>query len=146
MAAALLLGAVGFGVSGVFVAFGAPDLALTQLLVETFTIGLFAFVLSRLPRRFGRDPGSISRPVRVAVAVLVGIFVFGAALLTTTVTPDRSVAAFYADESRAAGGRNVVNVILTNFRALDTLGEITVLAAAGIGVAALVRFRRREES
>ena len=143
MAAVLMLGAAGFGVSGIYVTFGAPDLALTQLLVETFTIALFAFVLSRLPRRFGRDPRSLSRAVRITISLLVGAFVTGAALLTTTVTPDRAVAEFYVDQSREAGGRNVVNVILTNFRALDTLGEITVLAAAGIGVAALVRFRPR---
>ena len=142
MAAALMLGAVGFGVSGIFVAFGAPDLALTQLLVETFTIALFAFVLSRLPRRFGSEPDSLTRSIRVAVALLVGAFVTGAALLTTTATPDRAAAVFYAERAPEAGGRNVVNVILTNFRALDTLGEITVLAAAGIGVGALVRFRR----
>ncbi len=146
MAAVLLLGAVGFAVAGIFVTFGAPDLALTQLLVETFTVALFAFVLSRLPRRFGQGPRSLSRPVRIAVATLAGAFVTGAALLATTVTPDRSVAAFYADNAEAAGGRNIVNVILTDFRALDTLGEITVLAAAAIGIGAMVRAGRRRRS
>ena len=143
MAAALLLGAVGFAIAGIYVTFGAPDLALTQLLIETFTVALFAFVLSRLPRRFGSDPRSISRPLRLAVAGLAGVFVTAAALLTTAVTPDRTVAQFYLDNAVAAGGRNVVNVILTDFRALDTLGEITVLAAAAIGISALITTRRR---
>ncbi len=139
MAAALLLGAVGFSVAGIYVSFGAPDLALTQLLVETFTIALFAFVLSRLPRQFGEAPKSLSRPVRLTVAALAGVFVTAAALLATSATPQRTVAEFYVDQAEPAGGRNVVNVILTDFRALDTLGEIMVLAAAGVGVAALVR-------
>ncbi len=143
MAAALLLGAVGFAVAGIYVAFGAPDLALTQLLIETFTVALFAFVLARLPRRFGREPRSLSRPTRLAVAGIAGAFVTMAALLATSVTPDRSVAEFYAANAESAGGRNIVNVILTDFRALDTLGEITVLAAAAIGVGALVASSRR---
>jgi multicomponent Na+:H+ antiporter subunit A len=65
----------------------------------------------------------------------------------STVSPDRDVAAAYIDNAAEAGGSNVVNVILTNFRALDTLGEITVLAAAGLGISALVaagRTRRVE--
>jgi multicomponent Na+:H+ antiporter subunit A len=144
MAAALLLGGVGFAVSGLYLTFGAPDLALTQLLIETFTIALFAFVLARLPRRFGIGPRSLSRPVRIAVAALAGAFVTGAALLAGSVSPDRGVAEFYVANAPTAEGRNVVNVILTDFRALDTLGEITVLAAAGIGVAALVRAGRRK--
>ena len=143
MAAALLLGAVGFGVAGIYVAYGAPDLALTQLLIEVFAVALFAFVLSRLPRRFGSDPASLARGVRLAVAGLAGIFVTSAALLMTTVTPDRTVSGFYADNAVEAGGRNIVNVILTDFRALDTLGEITVLAGAAVGVGALVVSVRR---
>ena len=147
MAAALLLGAVGFAIAGIFVTFGAPDLALTQLLVETFTVALFAFVLAKLPRRFGPDPRSLSRRLRLAVAAVAGAVVTGAALAATTVAPDRAVAEFYIDNAVAAGGRNVVNVILTDFRALDTLGEITVLGAAAVGVGALVgTYRRRSRS
>jgi multicomponent Na+:H+ antiporter subunit A len=146
MAAALLLGAVGFAVSGIYVAFGAPDLALTQLLIETFTVALFAFVLSRLPRRFGADPASLSRRIRIGLSVLAGVFVTVAALLATSTDADRTAARFYADNAEAAGGRNVVNVILTDFRALDTLGEITVLAAAAVGIAALVGAGRSRRS
>ncbi len=138
MAAALMLGAAGFGVAGIYVAYGAPDLALTQLLIEVFAVALFAFVLARLPRRFGSGPASLAGGVRLAIAALAGVFVTGAALLVTAVSPGRSVSGFYADNAVEAGGRNIVNVILTDFRALDTLGEITVLAAAAIGVGALV--------
>ncbi len=146
MAAALLLGVVGFAVAGIYVSFGAPDLALTQVLIETFTVALFAFVLARLPRRFGADPGSISRRVRIVVAVLSGLFVTGAALVHSSVQPDRPVAEFYSENAVAAGGSNVVNVILTDFRALDTLGEITVLLVAAVGVGALVRSTGRRRA
>ena len=143
LAAVLLLGVVGYATAGVYVAFGAPDLALTQLLIETLTVALFAIVLVKLPRRFGAEPRSLSRRVRLIVAGLVGAFVTGAAVLMTSVVPDRDVANAYVEASREAGGRNVVNIILTNFRALDTLGEITVLAAAAIGIGALVLAGRR---
>lgn len=138
MAAALLLGVVGIAVSGIFVVYSAPDLALTQLLIETLTVALFALVLVKLPRRFGVEPDSLARSFRIAVAVFAGAFVTIAALITTTVTPDTTLTDEYVANAPDAGGTNVVNIILTNFRALDTLGEITVLAAAGIGITALV--------
>ena len=149
MAAALMLGVVGYAVAGIFVIYSAPDLALTQLLIETLTVALFALVLAKLPRRFGAGPSSLSRAARIAVATFVGVFVTLAALITTTVTPGDTLTDEYVANAPDAGGTNVVNVILTNFRALDTLGEITVLAAAGIGISALVltgRERRRERS
>lgn len=143
LAAVLSLGAVGYAIAGLFVTFGAPDLALTQLLVETLTVAVFALVLIKLPRRFGVEPASLSRRLRIAVAGAVGVFAALAGVAITTVTPDRSVAEAYVENAVAAGGANVVNVILTNFRALDTLGEITVLAAAALGVGALVAARPR---
>jgi multicomponent Na+:H+ antiporter subunit A len=145
MAAALLLGVVGYAVSGIYIVFGAPDLALTQLLIETLTIALFALVLAKLPRRFGADPRSLSRSIRIGVSVLVGVVIAGAAALANTGSPDRTVAEAYIELAPEAGGRNVVNIILTNFRALDTLGEITVLAAAAVGIAALVGARSRNQ-
>jgi multicomponent Na+:H+ antiporter subunit A len=79
------------------------------------------------------------------VAALVGGFAAAAAVLVTAVDHDRSVADQYIALAPEAGGTNVVNIILTNFRALDTLGEITVLAAAAIGVGALVAAGRRKQ-
>jgi multicomponent Na+:H+ antiporter subunit A len=146
MGAALMIGVVGYAIAGIYVVFSAPDLALTQLLIETLTVGLFALVLVKLPRRFGAEPTSLSSRARIAVSVFAGIVVILGALATSTAVPDRSVADEYIARAPDAGGRNVVNVVLTNFRALDTLGEITVLAAAGIGIGALVRpvLSRRE--
>jgi multicomponent Na+:H+ antiporter subunit A len=142
MAAALMIGVVGYAIAGIFVIFSAPDLALTQLLIETLTVALFALVLAKLPRRFGAEPRSLSRRARIAVALFAGSVITFAALTTSTVTPDRSIADDYVALSPEAGGRNVVNVVLTNFRALDTLGEITVLVAAGVGIGALVGSKR----
>ena len=149
MAAVLLLGVVGYAVAGIYVIFSAPDLALTQLLIETLTVALFALVLVKLPRRFGPQPRSLSPRVKIMVAGFAGVFVALGALITSTVTPDRSLTATYVQQAEDAGGRNVVNIILTNFRALDTLGEITVLAAAAIGITTLVvtmRPSRRDET
>ena len=142
MAAVILLGTVGYSVTCIYVTFGAPDLALTQLLVETLTLALFAIVLTKLPRRFGSDPASLSPRVRLIVSATVGLFAVVAAVVINSVPVTRDVSRAYIDNALEAGGKNVVNVILTNFRALDTLGEITVLAAAGLGISALVQARR----
>jgi len=139
LAAVLLLGAVGYTVAGLFVAYGAPDLALTLLLVETITVAIFAFVLTRLPRRFEIRKWRIRGWVRGTVASAVGIFVAAGTLIAAGQRTTRPVSEQYAALAPGAGGTNVVNVILTDFRALDTLGEITVLGIAALGVAVLVR-------
>lgn len=144
LAAVLMLGTVGFSVAGIYVMFGAPDLAMTQVLAETLTVALFALVLVKLPRQFGVEPSSLSSRLRIGVALLVGFFAATAAIVISAADADRDIAAAYIERAPEAGGKNVVNVILTNFRALDTLGEITVLAAAALGVSALVRAGRRE--
>ncbi len=149
MAAVLLLGAAGYAVAGIYVVFSAPDLALTQLLIETLTIALFALVLARLPRQFGPPPKSLSQGARIAVSVFAGVFVTVAALMTSSTEPGQDLTPVYVEQSKDAGGTNIVNIILTNFRAMDTLGEISVLAAAGIGISALIltiRSKRSEEA
>ncbi len=138
LAAVLLLGAVGYAVAGLFVVYGAPDLALTLLLVETITVAIFAFVLMRLPRRFEVRKWRIRGWVRGTVALGVGVFVAAGTLIAAAQRTARPVSEQYADLAPGAGGTNVVNVILTDFRALDTLGEITVVGIAALGVAALV--------
>jgi multicomponent Na+:H+ antiporter subunit A len=143
-AAALLLGMVGYGMAALFVASGAPDLALTQTAIETLSTVLFVLVLRRLPSRFELAPAAIGRALRLGIAGVVGVTVFVIALAASSdrVTPpvsDRMVEQAYPE----GHGRNVVNVILVDFRGLDTLGEITVLAAAAIGAVALARAGRR---
>ncbi|MEX1094227.1 MAG: hydrogen gas-evolving membrane-bound hydrogenase subunit E [Acidimicrobiia bacterium] len=138
--AVLWLGTVGYGVAVLMVIQGAPDVALTQMLVETMLVVIFVLVLRHLPRRFDRMPWKARQTTRVAIATGVGLFASLAAFLAAAQRPLRDI----SDEMvRLAvpegGGANVVNVILTDFRALDTLGEITVVAVAAMGVIALVR-------
>lgn len=145
LSAVTALGVVGYGVALLFVVFGAPDLAMTQFMVETLTVILFVFVFYHLPR-FSRTS---SRAVRIRDAVVAGAFGLMMTLLTlvSAVIPlDPALARFYAANSYpVAHGRNIVNVILVDFRALDTLGEITVLGIAAIGVFALLKLRPRKK-
>jgi multicomponent Na+:H+ antiporter subunit A len=145
--AALLVGGIGYCLAGMFMLYGAPDLALTQVLVETLTIVVFLLVLRQLPDRFSSVPGYSPRLARVAVAAFVGIGVAAFALVVGTSQTGPSAAEEFVPRSvPEAGGRNVVNVILVDFRGVDTMGEITVLAVAAIGVANLVRSARRSRS
>ena len=140
LSAVLLLGAVGYGVAVLFVIQGAPDLALTQLLVETLALAIFVLVLRRLPERFEQPSWRFGRGVRILVSVSVGVFVAAFALIAAGARrSDTSAAEYLARAQPEGGGSNVVNVILTDFRALDTVGEITVVVVAVIGVVSLVR-------
>lgn len=132
------LGVVGLIVSLAFVKFSAPDLALTQLSVEVVTIVLLLLALYFLPQRPARerDPGRIWRDGAVALVAGVGIGLLAWAVLTR---PYETIAGYFLDNSvPGGGGANVVNVILVDFRGYDTLGEITVLALAGLGIYALL--------
>ena len=135
--AALALGVVGLGVSALFLIQGGPDLALTQLLVETVIVVAFVIGLGGLTTQFP-STGALWRSVRVATAVLAGAGVTVALLASAEDVPvDRAVLAEAAVDE--GGGNNLVNVILTDLRALDTLGEVVVLVVAAIGVLALSR-------
>jgi multicomponent Na+:H+ antiporter subunit A len=146
LGAVLFLGAVGYGVAVLFVLQGAPDLALTQLLVETLALALFILVLRLLPIRFEVRQSRIRRWTRVGIAVGVGTFAGAFALWAASPPPGPSVADEYLARALSeGGGRNATNVILTDFRAFDTLGEITVLAVVAMGAMALVAARRPDD-
>lgn len=139
LAAVTALGAVGYGVVLIFALFGAPDLAMTQFAIETLTVILFVFVLYRLPR-FVRFSSFAVRVRDMAIAGTLGGLITLILLAATSEPLQTSVSDYLTEQSVPLGkGRNVVNVILVDFRALDTLGEITVLAIAAIGVHALMR-------
>jgi multicomponent Na+:H+ antiporter subunit A len=144
LSAVAALGIVGYGVALIFMLFGAPDLAMTQILIETLTVILFVLVLYHLPRFAIRS----SRSAKVrdgVVAAAAGILMTGLTLGAFGIANETPLAEFFADRSvPEAHGRNVVNVILVDFRALDTLGEITVLALAALGIYALIRLRPRK--
>ncbi len=141
LAAVAALGVVGYGVALIFILFGAPDLAMTQFAIETLTVILFVLVLYRLPR-FAILTSTPARLRDILVASIAG-GVMTALILIVTSTPTSSrLTPYFAENSLPlANGRNIVNVILVDFRALDTLGEITVLAVAAIGIYALMKLR-----
>ena len=137
------LGLVGIGVALIFLMFSAIDVAITQLMVETLFVVLVAIVLLRLPGFAGNaHPGRLGTVRDAAIAIGTGLVV---ALVTIGValTPiDLEIPRFYeANSYTEAYGRNIVNVILVDFRALDTLGEIAVVATAALAVIALLKVR-----
>jgi multicomponent Na+:H+ antiporter subunit A len=143
-AAAVFLGATGYAMAALFVAYGAPDLALTQVAVETLATVVFVLVLRRLPERFERQSTSRRRIVRLGIAGLVGATVFVFAIAASAEPSKSPVSQEMIERALPeADGHNVVNVILVDFRGLDTLGESTVLAVAAIGAVALARVGRR---
>jgi multicomponent Na+:H+ antiporter subunit A len=155
VAGVLTLSILGFMVAVFFVLADAPDLALTQLVIETLVLILFLLVLDRLPSWYG----SMKRREAAADVLLagtVGVTVFFTVLLSTAATPDDGIAQFFVETAPvpeehgtwivdAGGGGNIVNVILVDFRAFDTLGEISVVAMAALAVLTLVGMRGRGE-
>jgi multicomponent Na+:H+ antiporter subunit A len=143
LTAVLTLGLVGLLVSFLFVALRAPDLALTQLLIETASLILFLLVIRYLPS-FRRE--RLSWWVRgrdVAVSLMVGGLAVILLLIANSDTLYPSIASYFLEHSlRLGGGRNVVNVIVVDFRGYDTMGEITVLTIAAIGVYTLIRLKQ----
>jgi len=140
-------GLVGFGVGILFLTLGAPDLAFTQFTIEIIAIVLLVAILARLPFRTPdeRRRGEARRDA--AIAVLAGA-VGSAVLLAVLATPfDPSITTWMGENALPeAKGRNVVNVIIVDFRALDTLGEIAVLLVAALAAGVLVARTRRAAS
>ncbi|MFP4635422.1 MAG: hydrogen gas-evolving membrane-bound hydrogenase subunit E [Nitriliruptoraceae bacterium] len=140
LGAVATLGLTGFLIALWFAQLGAPDLALTQLLVETLTVALVVVVFRRLPHAFAQG----GRPRQLGAAVIAVGVGSATAVLTYLLTGRRGrpdVAETLLERGPSlTGGDNVVNTILVDFRALDTLGEITVLAVAAAAIVGLVRF------
>ncbi|MBX3569830.1 MAG: putative monovalent cation/H+ antiporter subunit A [Rhizobiaceae bacterium] len=144
LTAIVCLGIQGFAIALLFMLFGAPDLSFTQFMVETLSVVILALVMTRLRLLpTDRRPGP-HKIVDGAIAVAAGV-AFGLLLLKVTQVPfDGRLTDFFNAYSRTiAHGRNVVNVIIVDFRGLDTLGEIAVVMIAGLAILALIRIRGR---
>ena len=144
MAAVLSLGVVGYGVAMTFLLYGAPDLAMTQFYVETLTVIIYVLVFIHF-----RNLGSLSPPLVRFRDVLIGAgngILIGALVLSVAITETAArLREYFVEFGPTLGhGRNIVNVILVDFRGFDTMGEITVLATAAIGVRALLRIGLRD--
>lgn len=143
LASVAALGVVGIAVALIFALFGAPDLAMTQFVVETLTVVLLVLILRHLPdfATFSRRAGRIRD---AAISIAAGAMMALLVAVSSVQQHAHGTTRYYLENSLAlARGRNVVNVILTDFRVLDTLGEITVLAVAAVGVYSLLRLRQR---
>lgn len=142
--AVVMVGVTGYGTATLFLLHGAPDLALTQVLVETVSLVVFVLVLRRLPDYFTDRPLTRGRYGRMAIGALVAVAVAGFMVLTTGARTATPVSADFPAEAVAfGGGKNIVNVTLVDIRAWDTMGEIAVLVAAATGVASLIFLRTR---
>lgn len=135
------IGVVGFTMGIIFIIHSAPDLALTAFAIETLTVILFVLVLYKLPK-FLKFSKTVSKLRDIIIASSVGVFMTLMVLYVTAIDLSSELKKYYTDTSIPGGkGRNVVNVILVDFRAIDTLGEITVLAIAALGVYALLKLK-----
>ncbi|XRQ03410.1 hydrogen gas-evolving membrane-bound hydrogenase subunit E [Actinomadura welshii] len=144
LSAALLMAGVGYAIGGLFVAQGAPDLALTHLVVETLLLITLVLVLRRLPERFPPRRRKLSAKAATGViSVGLGVFISTFLVVATLSRSGRPTGPGYAELAAEEGTDNIVNMILVETRALDTLGEITVVAVASMGVIGLVLSGRR---
>ena len=141
--AILALSVGGYGIALIYLLFGAPDLAMTQFAIETLTLILLVIVIVHLPGIEGEEP--------LGVRLRDGLVALGCGALYLIMMSiiverplDRRVSDYLADNSYVeAQGHNIVNVILVDFRGVDTMGEITVLTIAALGVYVLMRMPRR---
>ncbi|MFN0068447.1 MAG: hydrogen gas-evolving membrane-bound hydrogenase subunit E [Limisphaerales bacterium] len=143
------LGVSGFLVCFYFVLYRAPDLALTQILVDTVALVLIVYLLSRFARAAqqgearDRAPG-VSRPARLAVSVGVGVMMTALGLLVTARPGARPIGPWFLETTvPLAEGANAVNTILVDYRGFDTLGEVTVLVIAALGCVGLFLREKR---
>jgi multicomponent Na+:H+ antiporter subunit A len=140
ISAIVVTGVVGFAMTLWFVDLGAADVALTQLLVEILTVAVMVLVLQRLPAEFSIETGRKALPVVLAAAA-GSATTLGVWALTGRRDPSPAAEYFLRQGEQETGGANIVNTILVDFRALDTLGEMAVLGIAGVAIAALLSTR-----
>ena len=133
------LGTVGIGVALIFITYSAPDVAITQILVELLVVVLLALALLKMPN-LDATGKQRHRPWDAALSVLVGGVSAWVLLRVTDLPFDRRLTEFFEGASwTEAFGRNIVNVILVDFRTLDTFGEIAVVIVAALGAFALLK-------
>ncbi len=136
---------IGYGISLIYIYYSAIDLAITQIIIETLMVVMFVVVLGKLPKfkRFSKPSTKIRDAI---IAITFGVVMSFLALNAIDVNLNPSISEYFIDNSALkAYGKNVVNVILVDFRALDTLGEITVLAIAALGVYSMLYVKKTKK-
>jgi multicomponent Na+:H+ antiporter subunit A len=142
LTAIVSLGIQGFAVALIFMLFGAPDLSFTQFMVETLSVVILALVMTRMAL-FKRDHRSFWQSMMDGtIAIACGVGLTGLLLSVLSHPFDSRLSEFFTEHSYPiAQGRNIVNVIIVDYRGLDTLGEIGVVLIAGLAILALVRLK-----
>ncbi|PAD21880.1 hydrogen gas-evolving membrane-bound hydrogenase subunit E [Terribacillus saccharophilus] len=145
LTAVIILGVVGYGLSILFVLFRAPDLALTQLSIETITVVLFLLCFRHLPEMKQERKEKTSKKItNIIIASLCGLMMMLVGLAAYSQRLFPAISDYFVKYSyKLGGGDNIVNVILVDFRGLDTLFEITVLAIAALGIYSLIKLRQK---
>ena len=145
--AVVLVGVTGFGMAALFALQGAPDLALTQILVEVVTLVAFVLVLRRLPARLGEKHGTRHRLLRAVIGIAFGVLMAIVAVVALGARTALPISLEWPDLAYEFGhGRNVVNVALVDLRGWDTMGELSVIIAAATGVASLIFISGRTDN
>ena len=145
--AAIALSALGYLVALTFIFLKAPDLALTQVLVETLSTIMFLLVFAKIPQRFKEVvlKRTMMRDVLISGTVTVVIAVILLNATNGIMSPFESLSHYFIENSiKLAGGHNIVNVVIVDFRGYDTLGEISVLSLAALGVYNLIKSRKED--
>jgi multicomponent Na+:H+ antiporter subunit A len=146
LTAIVAVGVVGYSVALIFIFYSAPDLAMTQFAIETLTVILFVLIIYKLPK-YVRFTKTKSRIRDIIIAGAGGLLISLITLVVISYPMNSELKNYFTENSLTIGkGRNIVNVILVDFRALDTMGEITVLAIAAIGVFALLKLKKGEQA
>jgi multicomponent Na+:H+ antiporter subunit A len=141
--AIIALGVLGYSVVLFYVLYGAPDLAMTQFAIDTLTVIFLVLVIYRLPR-YVQYSTPLERLRDGIPALAAGGLMTLLILFTLSVHSGSQISAYFTENAyRLAKGHNIVNVILVDFRALDTMGEITVLVVAGIGIFSMLKLAQR---
>src|SRR5699024_358970 len=147
LAIILITGIVGYGVSILFVIYRAPDLALTQLVIETVSVALFLLCFYHLPQLRKRDEKLGSKTLNVIIAISIGSLMTLIGISAHSTNWYESISEYFIEKSLpVGGGKNIVNVILVDMRGLDTLFEITVLGIAGLAIFSLIKLRKNKEA
>lgn len=145
IAAILILGVVGYGLAILFVLYRAPDLALTQLIIETVTVALFLLVFMHLPELRKRHESAGTILINASIAILFGAMMTIVAISSYNSKWFEPISDYFLETSvKLGGGHNVVNVILVDMRGLDTLFEITVLGIAALAIFNMIKLRRKK--
>lgn len=141
--AMLLNGVLGYGIAALFVIFRAPDLALTQIVVETVTTVLFLLCFYFLPKwERGMDKSTPRvKSINLLISISVGAIFVMTALSVQSGKLFNTISGFFEKADELTGGKNIVNAILGDFRAFDTMLEVVVLFIAGIGVFTLTKLK-----